>query len=295
MSAPAPGPSPAAGAACDESWSGYDLVLAPSRSWVPLRLRELWAYRELLYFLAWRDLKVRYRQTVLGAAWAIIQPLFTMGVFSLFFGRLGGLSQKIESGIPYPLFALCGLVPWTFFAQGLTGAADSLVGSAHLITKVYFPRLVVPLARVITGLLDFAIAFLVLLGLMAWLHLRPTAAVLWLPALLALAVVTALGVGLWLSALNVQFRDVRHTLGFLTQLWMLATPIAWPSTLLPEPWRSLYGLNPMAGVVEGFRWALLGAAPPGRIVWVSVLAALALLASGAFYFRRMERTFSDRV
>ncbi|HEY3356080.1 MAG TPA: ABC transporter permease [Polyangia bacterium] len=277
------------------SWSHFDLVVAPTRSWVPLRLREVWAYRELLYFLAWRDLKVRYRQTVLGAAWALIQPLFTMGVFSLFFGRLGGLNQKIDAGVPYPLFALCGLVPWTFFAQGLAGAADSLVGSAHLITKVYFPRLVVPLARVVTGLVDFAIAFLVLLGLMAWFHRWPTAALLWLPALLGLALVTALGVGLWLSALNVQFRDVRHTLGFLTQFWMLATPIAYPSSLLPEPWRALYGLNPMAGVVEGFRWALLGTAAPGRLLWVSVLAALALLVSGAFYFRRMERTFSDRV
>lgn len=277
------------------NWTDFDLVIKPSESWVPLRLRELWAYRELLYFLAWRDIKVRYKQTVLGAAWAIIQPFFTMVVFSLFFGRLAGIGQKLEAGMPYPLFVFAALVPWTFFANGLSQAADSLVGSANLIKKVYFPRLTVPLSGVITGLVDFTLAFLVLLGMMAWYHVWPNLAVLWLPALVLLGMVTALGVGLWLSALNVQFRDVRYTLGFLVQVWMFATPIAYPSGLLREPWRSIYGINPMAGVVEGFRWALLGASRPGSMIWVSVAAAVAILVSGAFYFRRMERTFADRV
>ncbi len=229
--------------------------IAPSHGWVALELRELWAYRELLYFLIWRDVKVRYKQTALGAAWAIIQPFFTMIVFSLFFGSLA----KVPSdGIPYPIFSYAALVPWTFFANGLNQSANSLVGSANLIKKVYFPRLAMPLAAVLSGVVDFALAFVVLLGLMAWFGVAPTGHVIWLPAFLVLALVSALGVGLWLAALNVQFRDVRYVVPFLTQFWLFATPIAYPSSLLPEPWRSLYGLNPMAGVVEGFRWALLG-------------------------------------
>lgn len=249
-----------------------------SQGWVALQLKELWAYRELLYFLIWRDVKVRYKQTVLGVAWAIIQPVFTMVVFSLFFGRL---AKMPPDGIPYPLFSYAALVPWTFFAQGLTLASNSLVGSANLIKKVYFPRLSVPIAAVTSGLIDFSIAFIVLLGMMLYYGIVPTINVSWLPFLLLLTLMTSLGVSLWLSALNVQFRDVRYILPFLTQLWLFATPIAYPSSLLSEPWRTLYSLNPMVGVVEGFRWALLGAkTAPGPMLIVSTLAALALLVGG---------------
>ena len=265
--------------------------IEPSRGWVSLQLKELWAYRELLYFLIWRDVKVRYKQTALGVGWAIIQPVFTMIVFSVFFGRLG----KIPSdGIPYPIFAYAALVPWTFFAQGMGQASNSLVGSANLIKKVYFPRLSVPIASVTSGIIDFAIAFVVLLGMMLYYGILPTLNVIWLPCLLVLTVVTSLGVSLWLSALNVQFRDVRHVLPFLIQLWFFATPVAYPSSLLSEPWRILYSLNPMVGVVEGFRWALLGTeTAPGPMLIVSSLTALALLVGGAFYFRRLEKTFAD--
>jgi lipopolysaccharide transport system permease protein len=269
------------------------LVIRPSRGWVSLKLGELWEYRELLYFLIWRDVKVRYKQTVLGAAWAIIQPFFTMVVFSIFFGRLA----KIPSdGIPYPIFSYAALVPWTFFANGLTQSSNSLVGSANLITKVYFPRLTIPIATVLSGVVDFVIAFVVLLGMMVYYGLLPTLNVVWLPLFLLLALATSLGVGLWLSALNVEYRDVRYVVPFLTQFWLFATPIAYPSSLLSEPWRTIYGLNPMVGVVEGFRWALLGTATaPGPVVAVSSLAALILLVGGAFYFRRMEKTFADVV
>lgn len=276
-------------------WSGFDRVIAPSASWAPLNLKELWEYRELLYFLAWRDIKVRYKQTVLGASWAILQPFLTMIVFSLFFGRLAGIGRMVEGGIPYSIFAFAGLVPWALFANGLTQSAESLVGGANLIKKVYFPRLVLPIAAVVTGLVDFCLALLVLFAMMAWYHIYPTAAAWWLPLLVLLAIVSSLAVGFWLAALNVQYRDVRYTLSFLTQLWMFSTPIAYPSTLLGEPWRSIYGLNPMAGVVEGFRWALLGSSPPGPILWVSAIGAVTMLVGGVFYFRRMERTFADRV
>jgi lipopolysaccharide transport system permease protein len=269
------------------------LRITPSAGWVSLKLHELWEYRELLYFLVWRDIKVRYKQTTLGVAWAIIQPFLTMVVFSVFFGRLA----KIPSdGVPYPIFSYAALVPWTFFAQGLTHASNSLVGSANLIKKIYFPRLAVPISSVTAGIVDFVLAFTVLLGMMLYYDIVPTINVLWLPALLLLALLTSLGVGLWLSAMNVQFRDVRHVVPFLTQFWLFATPIAYPSSLLPEPWRTLYGLNPMAGVVEGFRWALLGThTAPGPIIIVSVLITLVLLLGGAFYFRRLERTFADIV
>jgi lipopolysaccharide transport system permease protein len=265
--------------------------IRPSRGWVALNLRELWEYRELLWFLVWRDVKVRYKQTVLGAGWAILQPVATMVVFSLFFGRLAGVPSD---GLPYPIFSFAGLVPWTFFSQGLSQSANSLVGSHNLITKVYFPRLAIPISTVLAGLVDFALAFLVLLIMMLAYGIVPGPEVLALAPLLLLALVTALGAGLWLSALNVQFRDVRYIVPFLTQLWLFLTPIAYPSSLLGEPWRTVYGLNPMAGVVEGFRWALLGTGePPGAMLAASVLAALVLLASGALYFRRTERTFAD--
>jgi len=269
------------------------LRIRPSKGWVSLKLGELWHYRELVYFLIWRDIKVRYKQTALGAAWAIIQPVMTMVVFSLFFGKLG----KIPSdGVPYPIFAYVALVPWTFFANGLTQSSNSLVGSSNLITKVYFPRLAIPMGTVLSGVLDFMLAFVVLIAMMLYYGISPTLNMLWLPLFLLLAVVTSLGVGLWLSALNVEYRDVRYVVPFLTQFWMLATPIAYPSSLLHEPWRTVYGLNPMVGVVEGFRWALLGARmAPGPIIAASSFAALVILISGAFYFRRMEKTFADVV
>jgi homopolymeric O-antigen transport system permease protein len=267
--------------------------IRPSKGWVSLRLDELWAYRELLYFLTWRDIKVRYKQTVLGAAWAIIQPLFTMVVFSLFFGRL---ARMPSDGIPYPIFSYAALVPWTFFATALGQSTDSLVGSSNLIKRVYFPRLAIPIAAVLSSVVDFAIAFVVLVGMILCYGLRPTVNVLWLPLFLLLALVTALGAGLWLSALNVQFRDVRYTVPFLIQFWLFATPIVYPSSLLHQPWRTLYGLNPMAGVVEGFRWALLGTkTAPGPMLIISALAAFSLVLGGAFYFRRMEKSFADVV
>ena len=269
------------------------VYIRASRGWASLDLGSIWAYRELLYFLVWRDIKVRYKQTALGASWAIIQPFFTMVVFSLFFGRLAGVPSD---GVPYPIFAFTALVPWTFFAQGLTQSANSLVASQDLLRKVYFPRLVIPAAAVFSGLVDFAISFTVLLGMMAWYGIVPTPAALWIPLLLLLALVTALGVGLWFAALNVQYRDVAYVVPFVVQFWLFATPIAYPSSLLPEPWRLVYGINPMVGVVEGFRWALIGTdTAPGPVVAVSAVAALAILVGGAFYFRHAERSFADVV
>jgi lipopolysaccharide transport system permease protein len=261
--------------------------------WISLNLSEVWKYRELLYFLTWRDIIVRYKQTALGASWAIIQPLLTMVVFSLFFGRLSAMPSD---GIPYPLFSFAALVPWTFFANGLTQSSNSLVGSANLIQKVYFPRLMIPAASVLGGVVDFALAFVVLLGMMVYYGIVPSINVLWLPLFLLLALATALGVGLWLSALNVRFRDVRYVVPFITQFWLFATPIAYPSSLLEEPWRTVYGLNPMVGVVEGVRWALLGThTAPGPMIAASAVAATLLLVGGAYYFRRMERAFADIV
>jgi lipopolysaccharide transport system permease protein len=268
-------------------------VIRPATGWVPLRLRELWEYRELLYFLTWRDIKVRYKQTALGAAWAVIQPFFTMVVFSIFFGRLAKLPSE---GVPYPVFTYCALVPWTYFATALTQSSNSLVDHARLITKVYFPRILVPAAAVIAGLVDLAIAFVVLVGMLLWYGVTPGPAVLLLPLLALLATITALAVGLWLSALNVQYRDVKYTIPFLVQFWLFLTPVAYSSTLVPERWRALYALNPMTGVVEGFRWALLGhRAAPGPMLLISIASVLLLLIGGLFYFRRMEQRFADVV
>jgi lipopolysaccharide transport system permease protein len=269
-------------------------VIEPVRGWTPLDLRELWEYRELLFFLAGRDIKVRYRQTALGVAWAVLQPFSTRVVFSVFFGRLGGIPSD---DMPYPLFSFAGLVPWTFFAYGLSEASNSVVGSQQLITKVYFPRLTIPIATVLAGVVDFAIAFVILIVMMLFYGIVPTIRVVWIAPMVLLAVVSALGVGLWLAALNVKYRDVRYALPFLTQLWLFATPIAYPSSLLDEgTWRSVYALNPMVGVVEGFRWALLGSrTAPGSMLVASSVAALALLIGGAIYFRRMEATFADIV
>jgi lipopolysaccharide transport system permease protein len=277
----------------DTAPARLDVRIEPARGWATLQLGALWEYRELLLFLTWRDITVRYKQTVLGASWAILQPFLTMIVFSLFFGRLARIPSD---GVPYPIFAYAALVPWTFFANGLTHASQSLVTSANLIKKVYFPRLAIPLATVLSELVDLALAFIVLVGMMLYYGIVPTVHTLWLPAFVLLALVTSLGVGLWLSALNVQYRDVRYVVPFLTQIWMIATPIAYPSTLLSEPWRTVYALNPMVGVVEGVRWALLDTATaPGPIVAASAFAAVAILISGAFYFRRMEDTFADVV
>jgi lipopolysaccharide transport system permease protein len=260
---------------------------------VSLDLRELWAYKELLYFLSWRDIKIRYKQTVLGAAWAIIQPLFTMVIFSVIFGKLG----KIPSdGVPYPVFAYAALVPWNLFSTGLAQSSESLVASASLLKKVYFPRLAIPISTVMAGVIDFCVAFSVLFLMMGYYGIAPSLKMIWLPALMLLTLTTALGAGLWLSALNVRYRDVRHTVPFLVQFWMFATPIAYPSSLLGDPWRALYGLNPMVGVVEGFRWTLLGTqTAPGPMIGISAAGAVLMLAGGAFYFRRMERTFADTV
>ena len=266
--------------------------ITPSQGWVPIRLAELWQYRELLYFLSWRDVKTRYKQTALGVAWAIIQPFFTMVIFSLFFGRLANIPSD---NIPYPIFAYVALVPWSFFANGLAQASTSLVLGSTIITKVYFPRLAMPIAAVLSGVVDFALAFVVLLGMMLYYGVVPTPKIVLLPLFLALALITSLGVALWLSALYVQYRDIRQVVPFLVQLWLFSTPVAYPSSLLSEPWRTVYGLNPMVGVVEGFRWVLLGTAAPGPMVLVSTLVALAILIGGAFYFRRMEKTFADVV
>jgi len=266
-------------------------VIVPVSGWPDLQIQELWASRELVGFLVWRDIKLRYKQTVLGATWAVLQPTLTMVVFSLFFGRL---ARVPSDGIPYPVFSFAALVPWTLFSFGLTQATQSVVGSQHLITKVYFPRLAIPLAAVLSGLVDFLIACVVLLVIMAGYGMTPTANVIWLPLFVAMAFVTALGAGLWLAALNVAYRDVRYAVPFLTQLWLFVTPIAYPGSLLSEPWRTLYGINPMAGAVEGFRWALLGTTPVhAGMTTLSIVVALVMLGGGIVYFRRMERTFAD--
>ena len=269
------------------------LHIRPKRGWQPLDLKELWQYRELMYFMSWRDIKVRYKQTALGAAWAVIQPLMTMVVFSIFFGKL---AKMPSDGIPYPLFAYAALVPWTFFANSLTQASNSLLQNSNMLKKIYFPRLVMPISSVISGTVDFIFAFIVLIAMMLFYGILPTLNIVWLPFLMLLALGTALGGGLWLSAINVQYRDVRYVIPFLIQVWLFATPIAYPSSLLSEPWRTLYGLNPMVGVVEGFRWALLGTeTAPGTAVVVSSVMAGILLVSGTYYFRRMEKTFADIV
>ena len=265
--------------------------IRPSSGWRALNLKELWRYRELLWFLALRDIKLRYKQTALGVAWAVLQPLLTMFVFTIIFGLLANVPSD---GLPYPLFVLTALLPWQLFAYALTQSSNSLVAEQRLITKVYFPRLLVPLASVISGLADFAVAFALLLGMMAWYAVPLTWALLAVPLLVVFAVATALAIGVWLAALNVQYRDIKYTIPFLTQIWMFATPVGYPSSLVPEAYRPLYGLNPMAGVVEGFRWALLGQGePPTARVAVSALTVVALLVGGMYYFRRLERVFAD--
>jgi len=259
--------------------------------WVAIDFAELWQYRELLVFYAVRDIKVRYKQTVLGAAWAVLQPVMTMVVFSIFFGKLA----KVPSdGLPYPIFTFCALLPWQLFAFALTQSSNSLIQDAQVLTKVYLPRLIIPLSSVVAGLIDFAIAFVVLIGIMFYYDIIPGWQVITLPLFIVFALAAALSVGIWLSALNVKYRDIRYTLPFLAQFWLFVTPVAYSSSLVPSKWQALYAINPMVGVVEGFRWALLGkSAPPGVMLVVSVTATILLLAGGMFYFRRMEKTFAD--
>ena len=265
--------------------------IQPTRGWTSLKLREVWDHRELTSIFIWRDIKVRYRQTVVGALWAIIQPLLTMVIFSVFFGRLAHIPSD---DIPYPIFSYAALVPWTFFANSINQASNSLVNNAEMIKKIYFPRLTMPIASVLGGLVDFILAFIILLLMMLYYGFVPTVNILWFPFFVLLAMMTALGVSLWLAAMNVQFRDVRYMVPFIIQAWLFATPVAYPSSLLSEPWHTIYGLNPMVGVVEGFRWALLGTGTgPGPMVFVSFFVALVLLISGVYYFRRVEKIFAD--
>ncbi|MCP3980405.1 MAG: ABC transporter permease [bacterium] len=274
-------------------------VVEPGSDWRLIDFAELRRFRQLLWILAQRDIKIRYKQTVLGAAWAVLQPLLMMLVFTIFFGNLAGVSGRIEGGIPYPLYTFCALLPWQLFANSLNNAGHSLVNNQNLVTKVYFPRLILPLSAVIAGVVDFAIAFGVLLVIMLFYGVVPGVAILTLPLFVAIAFVTAFAAGLWLSALNVQYRDVRYVIPFLTQFWMFASPIAYPSSLVREKselLHTLYGLNPMAGVVDGFRWALLdGAEPPGPMLWVSLAVVALMLIGGLAYFRRMESEFADVV
>ena len=269
------------------------LLIKPSRGWALPQIRDIWAYRELLYFLVWRDLKVRYKQTVLGVLWAIIQPFFLMVIFSIFFGKLAKIPSE---GIPYPIFAYTALLPWSYFAQSLNACSESLVGNSHLITKVYFPRLIIPISSVLSGLVNFGISFGILLAMMFYYHIIPTLTALLLPLLVLMTMATALGAGLWLSALNVQYRDIRYAKSFLVQFWFFVTPVVYPSSLVPGIWRFFYGLNPMVGVVEGFRGVLLGKGQiSGPMFAVSIIVMALLLITGIFYFRRMEKGFADVV
>ncbi len=269
------------------------VVIEPSEGWVSLKLREVWQYRELLYFLTWRDVQVRYRQTALGIVWAVLQPLLTMVIFSVVFGRLANLPSD---GLPYPIFCFAALLPWQLFSGALSRAGTSLVSSANLLTKVYFPRLIIPVSAVAAGLVDFAIALVVLVVLMMYYGITPGLAVLWIPVLTIFALASALAVGLWLSALNVKYRDVQHLIPFLVMAWMYASPVAYSANMIPSgKWRLLYALNPMAGVIQGFRWALTGGPPPSELILVSAAVVVVSLVGGLFYFRRMERGFADVV
>lgn len=269
------------------------IKIRPSKGWVALNLKDLWVYRELLYFLTWRDIKVRYKQTVLGAAWAIIQPLSTMLLFTLFFGKLGHIPSD---GVPYPIFAYAGLLPWMFFSNAVTNSGNSLVGSSNLITKVYFPRMIIPGAAVGAGLVDFAIAFVILIALMIYYGVAVTWGIVMLPVLVILTTLLALGVGMWISALNVKYRDIRYALPFLVQLWMFASPVIYPASLMPQKWRWILWLNPLTGIIEGFRSSLFGV---NKFDWtglsLSTVITLGVLVYSAYDFRRMEKVFADVV
>lgn len=269
------------------------VVIQPSKGLFSLDLGAVWRYRELLYFLVWREVKVRYKQTVIGVGWAIIQPMMAMVIFTVVFGHFARIPSD---GLPYPVFAYTALLPWTYFAQALSQSGTSLVGNANLITKVYFPRLIIPLAAALAPAVDFLLSFLLLLGLMVWFGVAPSWGVLALPLFLCLALMTAVAGSLWLAPLNVKYRDVGHAMPFLIQIWMYASPVVYPVSLVPEQWRPLYSLNPMAGVIEGFRWALLGKTSPDCMVMaVSAVIVVTLLLGGIVYFKKMERTFADVV
>ena len=268
------------------------VVICPPKGWIPIDFRELWAYRELLFFFTWRDVKIRYKQTIFGFAWAILQPVFMMVVFTLFFGKL---AQVPSEGVPYPLFSYAALLPWTLFAESLNRSSNSLVQDINLIQKVYFPRILIPFSSILSPLVDFAIAFIVLVGLMFYYHYLPTVTMLWLPVFLLLQLMLALGMGLWLSAINVEFRDVRYAVPFLIQLWLFASPVIYSSSFVPQRFQVAYGIiNPMSGIIEGFRWAILGTAPPSYLQLVTSAAIIiVILISGVFYFRRREMVFAD--
>lgn len=266
------------------------IIIKPKSGWVLINLGEIWKYRDLLYFLVWREVKVRYKQTILGAAWAVIQPFFMMVVFTLFFGKLAKIPSQ---GIPYPLFSYAALLPWMLFAEGINRSVNNMVHDTSLIKKVYFPRLIMPLAGIISPLIDFMISFVIFVGMMFYFGYIPTLRIVWLPAFLALAMITSLAAGTWLSAINVKYRDVRYAVPFIIQFWLFLSPVVYPSSLLPRAWTVIYSLNPMAGVIEGFRWVLLGTNPPKSLMMTSALVIAFVLVSGVFYFRRMEKTFAD--
>lgn len=266
-------------------------VIKPSVGWPSIDLKEIWAYRELLGILAWRDVSVRYKQSVVGIGWAIIQPVMTMIIFTIIFGKFAKLPSE---GIPYPVFTYCALLPWSYFARSLGDSSDSLVGSAHLITKIHFPRIILPVSKVFAGLIDLSIAFIILVGMMVWYRILPTAGILLLPVFIVIAMLASLGVGLWLTALNVLYRDVKFVVPFLIQFWMYASPVAYSTSIIPDQWKWVYGLNPMVGVVEGFRWALLGkTAPLISMFFIPVLIIFVVLISGIYFFKKMEKTFAD--
>ncbi len=284
-------PSAARGAEVPEPAPTSDIT--PPKGWFEINLREVWASRELLYFFVWRDLKVRYKQTAIGVGWVVIQPLLTMMVFSFFFGRL---AKMPSGGLPYPLFYYCALLPWTYFASALTASTQTIVEHERLITKVYFPRLLLPMSSVVSGLVDAAVSFVILMGMTLYYHIVPKSTTLLLPVFLLLAVATALGAGMLLSALNAIYRDVRHAIPFLVQFWLFVSPVAYPSSLIPAKWRWLYGLNPMAGVIDGFRWAVTGQGnPPTGLLLTSVGTIVVLLVGGLLYFKSMEGTIADRI
>jgi lipopolysaccharide transport system permease protein len=268
------------------------LIIRPPRKWIPVDLHELWAYRELIFSFSLRDIKLRYKQTGLGVAWAALQPILTMLIFTVIFG---GFAKIPSDGVPYPLFVLAALLPWLLFAEGLTRSTTSMITNANIMTKVYFPRLIMPLSSIISPLVDFMISFVILMVMMAWYGFTPSVNIVFLPVFLLLALATSLGVGLWLSALNVKYRDFQYTVPFLIQIWMFASPVVYSSSLVPESLRLVFGLNPMTGVIEGFRWALLGSGTPSAMVLVSVGMVIVLLVSGMFYFRRMEQYYADIV
>lgn len=270
------------------------VIIKPSKGWVGLRLKDLWVYRELVYFLTWRDLKVRYKQSILGVLWAVLKPFMNMVVFSIFFGSL---AKMPSDGVPYPLFYFVGSLPWELFGNALTVSSKSMVSSGNMISKIYFPRLIVPLSSVMASVVDFLISFVILIGLMFYYHYAPTIGLLWLPLLMILSLITALGVGFWTSALMVRYRDVGYILPFVTNLWMFITPVLYSASMIPEKWRVIYSLNPMTGVIEGFRYALLGTTQSISVLMIvlSIVISILMFVSGMFYFRRMEKQFADMI